>query len=92
VETGAELVQQAGGRMTDIVDSVQRVTDLIAEISAAAGEQSQGIAQVGQAVSHLDEMTQRNAALVEQAAAASASVRDQADRLSQAVAVFKVGA
>ena len=91
VETGAQLVQQAGSSMTEIVDSVRRVTDIIAEISAAASEQSQGIADVGQAVTHLDEMTQQNAALVEEAAAASASLHDQADKLSQAVAVFRLG-
>ncbi len=92
VGAGTELVQQAGASMGEIVDSVRRVTDIIAEISAAASEQSRGIGEVGEAVSHLDEMTQQNAALVEQAAAASSSLHDQAGKLSQAVAVFKVGA
>lgn len=91
VGAGTLLVRDAGANMHEIVDSVRRVTDIIAEISAAASEQSEGMGQVGQAVAHLDDMTQQNAALVEQAAAASASLHEQADKLSQAVAVFQVG-
>jgi len=91
VQGGSELVQQAGATMQEIVQSVQRVSDIIGEISSAATEQSEGIAQVNTAVNQLDEMTQQNAALVEQSAAAAASLRDQADRMAQAVAVFRTG-
>jgi ABC-type transporter Mla subunit MlaD len=77
--------------MQEIVQSVKRVTDIMAEINAASTEQSQGIEQVNAAVAQMDEMTQQNAALVEQAAAAAESLQDQADGLAQAVAVFKVG-
>jgi len=90
VQTGAELVQSAGSTMNEIVASVQRVTDVMAEITAAAGEQSNGIAQVNVAVSHLDQMTQQNAALVEQSSAAAESLRDQAHQLADVVGVFKV--
>jgi aerotaxis receptor len=89
VESGARLVDNAGQTMDDIVGQVQRVSDLIAEISAAAVEQSAGLTQVGQAVSHLDEITQQNAALVEQSAAASESLKVQATRLVEAVSVFR---
>ncbi|MFC7461449.1 methyl-accepting chemotaxis protein [Hydrogenophaga defluvii] len=92
VQGGSELVQQAGATMQEIVQSVQRVSDIIGEISSAATEQSEGIAQVNTAVNQLDEMTQQNAALVEQSAAAATSLRDQADRMAQAVAVFRTGA
>jgi methyl-accepting chemotaxis protein len=70
---------------------VQRVADVISEITAAASEQSSGIAGVNRAIGDLDQMTQQNAALVEQSAAAAESLREQADRMKQAVAVFKVG-
>jgi methyl-accepting chemotaxis protein len=90
VEAGARLVQDAGGTMTEIVAGVQRVTDIIGEISAAASDQSQGIGQVNGAVSQLDQMTQQNAALVEQSAAAAHSLREQASRLAQAVASFRL--
>jgi methyl-accepting chemotaxis protein len=90
VEAGAGLVQEAGTSMHDIVASVQRVADIIAEISSASMEQSDGISQVNAAVSHLDNMTQQNAALVEQSAAAAESLKDQAGRLAQVVAVFRV--
>jgi aerotaxis receptor len=89
VESGARLVDNAGQTMDDIVGQVKRVSDLIAEISAAAVEQSAGLTQVGQAVSHLDEITQQNAALVEQSAAASESLKVQATRLVEAVSVFR---
>ena len=90
VETGARLVQDAGATMSEIVASVQRVTDVIGEITAAASEQSSGIGQVNGAVTSLDQMTQQNATLVEQSAAAAESLRDQAAKLSQAMQVFKL--
>nr|WP_314541207.1 methyl-accepting chemotaxis protein [uncultured Massilia sp.] len=92
VEAGTRLVQQAGTTMTDIVDSVRRVTDILGEISSASQEQSAGIEQVNQAITQMDDVTQQNAALVEEAAAASQALQEQADRLAQAVAVFKLDA
>ena len=91
VESGSRLVKDAGSTMTEIVSSVQRVGDIIGEISAASAEQSQGINEVNQAIGQLDQMTQQNAALVEQSAAAAQSMSDQAQKLTQAVAVFKLG-
>jgi methyl-accepting chemotaxis protein len=90
VGTGSRLVKEAGNTMTDIVDSVRRVTDILNEISSASQEQSAGIEQVNAAITQMDAVTQQNAALVEQAAAASQSMQDQAARLSAAVAVFKL--
>jgi len=92
VEGGSVLVAQAGQTMTEIVSSVQRVTDIMGEITAAASEQADGIAQVNAAVSQLDQMTQQNAALVEQSAAAASSMKDQAHRLAGVVAAFKLDA
>jgi len=92
VDTGSRLVADAGGTMADIVQSVQRVTDMIGEITAASTEQSVGVAQVNQAVGNLDQMTQQNAALVEESAAAAQSLREQAEQLAQMVSVFKVNA
>ena len=92
VESGSAQVAQAGQSMEEIVASVQRVSDLIGEITASATEQRDGIAQVNQAVTHLDQMTQQNAALVEESTAAAASMRDQAQRLAEVVSVFNVGA
>ena len=92
VENGSAQVAQAGQSMQDIVASVRRVSDLIGEITASSGEQRDGIAQVSQAVTQLDQMTQQNAALVEQSSAAAAAMREQAGRLADAVAVFNVGA
>jgi methyl-accepting chemotaxis protein len=89
VETGSRLVQDAGQTMNEIVASVQRVTDIIGEITAAASEQSQGIGQVNVAVTQLDQMTQQNAALVEESAAAAQSMREQAHTLAEVVAVFR---
>ena len=89
VEAGAKLVDDAGKTMEDIMSQVRRVSDLIGEISAATSEQSSGITQVSQAVGHLDQITQQNAALVEQSAAASASLQQQAERLVEAVSVFR---
>ncbi|MFN3594352.1 MAG: methyl-accepting chemotaxis protein [Thiobacillaceae bacterium] len=91
VENGYKLVEQAGRTMDEIVQSVKRVTDIMAEITAASVEQSQGIEQVNVAVAQMDEMTQKNAALVEEAAAAAESLQEQADGLAQAVALFKTG-
>ena len=92
VETGSRLVSDAGATMTDIVQSVQRVTDMIGEITAASSEQNLGVQQVNQAVGNLDQMTQQNAALVEQSAAAAQSLREQADHLAEVVSRFKVNA
>ena len=92
VESGSAQVAQAGQSMQEIVASVQRVSDLIGEITASSTEQRDGIAQVNQAVTHLDQMTQQNAALVEESTAAAASMRDQAQHLAQVVSVFNVGA
>jgi methyl-accepting chemotaxis protein len=89
VASGTQLVSDAGVTMNDIVQSVRKVADVIGEITAASGEQSSGIAQVNQAIGNLDQMTQQNAALVEQSAAAAESLRDQADQLAKAVAVFR---
>ncbi|MBL0945868.1 MAG: Cache 3/Cache 2 fusion domain-containing protein [Hydrogenophaga sp.] len=91
VETGSQLVADAGQTMGEIVASVQRVTDIIGEITAAAGEQSDGIGQVNVAVSQLDQMTQQNAALVEESAAAAQSLKDQAGRLTEVVQQFRIG-
>ncbi|MBN9365422.1 MAG: methyl-accepting chemotaxis protein, partial [Comamonadaceae bacterium] len=90
VETGSRLVEGAGSTMQEVVQAVQRVTDMIGEITAASQEQSTGVAQVNQAVGQLDQMTQQNAALVEQSAAAAHSLREQAQQLAQAVSAFKV--
>ncbi len=90
VATGARLVQEAGSTMQEIVHSVQRVSDIIGEITSASAEQSGGIHQVNEAVTQLDQMTQQNAALVEESAAAAQSLRDQAARLSQTVGQFRL--
>ena len=91
VESGSKLVKDAGSSMLEILTSVQRVSDIIGEITAASAEQSQGIGTVNQSVNELDQMTQQNAALVEQSAAAAESLKDQATRLAQAVSAFKLG-
>jgi methyl-accepting chemotaxis protein len=90
VESGSRLVQNAGNTMDEIVSSVKRVTDIIGEITGAAAEQSDSIGEVNISVNQLDQMTQQNAALVEESAAAAESLRDQAQRLSQAISVFKL--
>ncbi|WP_306391988.1 methyl-accepting chemotaxis protein [Telluria beijingensis] len=92
VAAGSMLVAQAGATMEEIVDSVRRVTDIMGEISAASQEQSAGIEQVNGAVAQMDEGTQQNAALVEETAAASQAMQEQAARLAQAVAVFRIDA
>jgi methyl-accepting chemotaxis protein len=90
VDTGGKLVGEAGSTMSEIVSSVKRVTDIMAEIMAASQEQGAGIEQVNQAINQIDSITQQNAALVEQAAAAAASLQDQASHLSHAISVFKL--
>ena len=89
VDAGAKLVDQAGATMDEVVSSVKRVSDIISEIAAASREQSAGINQVNQAIVQMDQVTQQNAALVEEAAAAAGSMQDQAASLVEAVKVFK---
>ncbi len=90
VEQGTALVDQAGTTMTEVVNSIKRVTDIMGEISSASTEQSAGVAQVGEAVTQMDQATQQNAALVEEMSAAATSLKSQAQELVQAVAVFKL--
>ncbi len=90
VDAGSKLVDQAGSTMDEIVASVKRVTDIMGEIMAASQEQTAGIEQINQAIAQMDEVTQQNAALVEEAAAAAQSLQDQAGNLSQVVSVFQV--
>ena len=90
VEAGSRLVADAGKTMSEIVGSVQRVSDIIGEITAASSEQSDGIGQINTAVTQLDQMTQQNSALVEESAAAAESLKDQAARLAQAVGTFRL--
>jgi hypothetical protein len=90
VTVGSGQVERAGTTMQEIVASVKRVTDIMGEISAASEEQSGGIDQVNRAVAQMDEVTQQNAALVEQAAAAAGSLEEQARNLAEAVSVFKI--
>jgi methyl-accepting chemotaxis protein len=91
VEQGNVLVDQAGRTMGEIVTSIKRVTDIIADISAASQEQSTGIEQVNQAITQMDEGTQQNAAMVEEATAAARSLEQQSEQLAQTVAVFRLG-
>jgi methyl-accepting chemotaxis protein len=91
VDAGSRLVDDAGKTMGEVVVQVRRVSELIAEINAASAEQSQGITQIGDAVSQLDQVTQQNAALVEEGAAAAESLRHQARHLAQTVAQFQLG-
>ncbi|WP_058358789.1 methyl-accepting chemotaxis protein [Xanthomonas translucens] len=90
VANGSALVRQAGQTMSEIVSSVQRVTDIMSEIAAASQEQSSGIEQVNQTVTQMDETTQQNAALVEEATAAARSMEEQAGQLTEAVSIFRV--
>jgi methyl-accepting chemotaxis protein len=90
VDTGSRLVQDAGSTMTDIVASVKRVCDTISEITAAVTEQSAGIGEVNGTVTQLDQMTQQNAALVEESAAAADSLKEQANKLATAVSSFRI--
>ncbi|WP_019577695.1 methyl-accepting chemotaxis protein [Curvibacter lanceolatus] len=92
VESGSALVDRAGATMSEVVGSIQRVSDIMAEISAGSAEQAQGVNQIGEAVTQMDQTTQQNAALVEEMSAAADSLRGQANDLVQAVAVFKLAA
>ena len=92
VSAGSALVRQAGGTMTELVESVRRVTDIMAEITSASAEQTSGIEQINQAIVQMDDVTQQNAALVEEAAAASEAMQEQAARLADVVSVFKLAA
>lgn len=90
VDAGSRLVDQAGATMGEIVESVKRVTDIMSEITAASKEQTSGIEQINQAITRMDEVTQQNAALVQQAAAAAESLHSQTGNLSQVLGVFKI--
>lgn len=90
IDQGSGEVVAAGNTMTDIVDAVKRVTDIMLEIAAASDEQSRGIVQVSQAISEMDKVTQQNASLVEEASAAAASLEEQAARLTEAVGTFRL--
>jgi methyl-accepting chemotaxis protein len=90
VANGSALVRQAGQTMSEIVSSVQRVTDIMSEISAASQEQYAGIEQVNQTITQMDETTQQNAALVEEASAAARAMEEQAGQLTEAVSIFRV--
>jgi methyl-accepting chemotaxis protein len=90
IEAGTKLVDQAGNTMGEVVASIKRVTHIMGEIAAASDEQSKGIDQVGQAVTQMDEVTQQNAALVEQAAAAAHSLDEQAKKLHAGVSAFRL--
>jgi methyl-accepting chemotaxis protein len=92
VEAGSAQVTDAGNTVSGIVTEVERVSELISEINAASQEQSNGIGQISSAVSSLDRMTQQNAALVEENAAAAESLKHQAKRLTELVARFRLGA
>ncbi len=91
VAQGNALVDRAGATMGEVVGAIRRVTDIVGEISAASHEQSLGVAQVGEAVTQMDQVTQQNAALVEEMAAAASSLKNQAEDLVQVVAVFRLG-
>jgi methyl-accepting chemotaxis protein len=90
IDDGARLVELAGSTMDEVVTSVQRVTDIMAEINMANREQSSGIEQINIAITQMDHTTQQNAALVEQAAAAAAAMQDQAEQLDQLVCRFRL--
>ncbi len=90
VEIGSQLVSEAGATMDRVVQSVRQVNEIMAEISAASGEQERGIEQINQAIGEMDMVTQQNAALVEEAAAAAQSLREQSDGLVDTVSVFKI--
>ncbi|ANY63356.1 hypothetical protein MA05_16320 [Comamonas aquatica] len=89
-EQGSALADKAGATMAEVVSSIRRVTDIVGEISAASQEQSQGVGQVGEAITQIDQVTQQNAALVEEMAAAASSLSTQAHELEQAMAVFRL--
>ncbi|EER58365.1 putative methyl-accepting chemotaxis sensory transducer [Acidovorax delafieldii 2AN] len=87
---GSALVDRAGTTMSEVVGAIRRVTDIVGEISAASHEQSLGVAQVGEAVTQMDQVTQQNAALVEEMAAAASSLKSQAEDLVHVVSVFRL--
>jgi len=91
IQTGSGLASEAGRTMSEVTNAVARVNDIMGEIAAASGEQSRGIEQVNTAITQMDEVTQQNAALVEQATAASQSLEDQGRKLTQAVSSFRLG-
>jgi len=91
VEAGSQLVRNAGATIEELVVSVRSVTQIMSEISAASGEQEAGIEQVNQAIAQMDTVTQQNAALVEEAAAATEALKEQARRLAESVSVFRLG-
>jgi methyl-accepting chemotaxis protein len=90
VAVGSQLVDQAGTTMQEVVQSIQRVAEIMGEITAASAEQSAGIEQVNLAIGQMDSVTQQNAALVEEAAAAARSMQEQTHKLTQAVGVFRL--
>ena len=90
VSAGSALVHEAGETMAEIVNAVTRVSDIMGEIASASDEQSRGIDQVGQAVAEMDRVTQQNASLVEESASAASALEEQAARLNETVAVFKI--
>ena len=92
IQLGTDLVEQAGSTMSTLVENVHQVTQIVGEIAVASREQSEGIDQVNTAIVQMDQVTQQNAALVEEAAAATQSLQDQADELTQTVSIFKIGA
>ena len=91
VENGSRLVGQAGTTMTEVVDSVKRVTTIMAEITASNRNQNESIERVNQSINRMDEVTQQNAAMVEEAASAAQSMHNEADHLASAISVFKLG-
>ena len=91
VDLGSELVNVAGRTMTEIIGGIQRVTDIMGEITAASQEQTSGIEQVNSAITQIDMTTQQNAALVEEAAAAANSLQEQCEQLTQTVGFFRLG-
>ena len=91
VQDGSQLADEAGRTMGEVTQAVARVTDIVGEIAAASSEQSRGIEQIGTAVTQMDEVTQQNAALVEQAAAASKALEEQGSQLAQAISAFRTG-
>ena len=91
MKTGASLVNQTGGSLTDIVTAIKKVSDIVAEIAAASREQASGLEQVNTAVGQMDEMTQRNGALVEETSASAQALADQGRQLADLVAFFKLG-
>ena len=92
VDNGTQLVAKAGATMAEVVSSVKNVTDIVGEIAIASNEQSTGIEEINKAINQMDEVTQQNAALVQEASSAAHSLNEQAERLSQAISIFKVSA